>query len=120
MSGREAPPPVPWRPDGEGWDTYQLGDVRRREGWELGAIKGTDRTMRLAHHAEFGPLPDTRIVYARPIPEPPIQVGDRVVGLDFDVPCEVVFQQHGVSVLSTGGDLLIRPTVNLLRAEPRP
>ena len=35
MTGQEAP--TPWRPDGEGWDTYRLSGVRGLEWWEIEA-----------------------------------------------------------------------------------
>ena len=74
-----SPSPTPWRPDGEGWDTYRLGDVRGLAGWEVGAIRGGRLAPATDEHADrIAAMPDHAVVYARPIPEPPIKVGDRV------------------------------------------
>ena len=64
---------------GEGWDTYRLGDVRGLAGWEVGAIRGGRLDRATDEHADrIAAMPDHAVVYARPIPEPPIKVGDRV------------------------------------------
>lgn len=93
----EPAPPVPWRPDGEGWDTYRLGDVLGLEGWEIGAITNgrgpfpcTDE-----HTDRLAGLFDDTVIYARPIPEPPIQVGDRVTWEQGDARRAVVLAVDG-------------------------
>ena len=117
MTADPTPTPQPWRPDGEGWETYRLGDVRGLDGWEV-FCSTHNRTPLRCGPVTGSRLPSDQIVYARPIPEPPISVGDRVTcegAGGFSRPLPVRYVGATESVVETeDGDLLIRLTARLM------
>lgn len=117
MTADPTPTPQPWRPDGEGWAVYLMATVRGLDGWEIWAMPFLARPGP-ATDQRWASCGDRSLVYARPIPEPPISVGDRVTcegAGGFSRPLPVRYVGATESVVETeDGDLLIRLTARLM------